>query len=91
MVRLHVQPGARRNAIVGRYGDAIKIAVTAPPTGGRANEAIVTMFAIQTGLARRDVVIEQGARGRRKRVRLIGADRAIAERLLACAQNAHPG
>jgi uncharacterized protein YggU (UPF0235/DUF167 family) len=39
------QPRARRNAIVGELGDALKVALTAPPVAGRANEACVEFFA----------------------------------------------
>jgi uncharacterized protein len=37
--QVKVQPRARKNAIVGEEGDAIKLALTAPPVDGRANEA----------------------------------------------------
>jgi uncharacterized protein len=36
-----VHPRARRNAITGEIGDALKLALTAPPVEGRANEACV--------------------------------------------------
>ena len=42
---VRVQPRARRNAIVGEVGDALKIALTAPPVDGRANEACAEFFA----------------------------------------------
>jgi uncharacterized protein (TIGR00251 family) len=38
---VRAQPKARKNAILGEYGGALKIAVTAPPEDGRANEAIL--------------------------------------------------
>ncbi len=42
---LHVQPGARRSALLGQYGERLKVAVQAPPTDGRANEALLSYLA----------------------------------------------
>jgi len=36
---IKVQPRARRNSVVGELGGAVKIALTAPPVDGQANEA----------------------------------------------------
>jgi uncharacterized protein (TIGR00251 family) len=33
-----VQPRARKNAVTGTMGDALKLAMTAPPVEGRANQ-----------------------------------------------------
>ena len=38
---LRVQPRASRNAIAGVMGDAIKLAITAPPVDGKANQAVI--------------------------------------------------
>ena len=38
---VRVQPRASRNAIAGEMGDALKLALTAPPVEGKANEACV--------------------------------------------------
>lgn len=40
-----MQPGARRSALVGSYGDRLKVAVQAPPADGRANEALLRYLA----------------------------------------------
>lgn len=42
---LRVQPGARRSALLGPYGDRLKVAVQAPPADGRANEALLRYLA----------------------------------------------
>ena len=43
-VRLHVVPGASRTEVKGRYGDAIKVRVAAPPEGGLANRAVIELL-----------------------------------------------
>lgn len=79
---LHVQPGARVTEVVGCHGDALKLRLAAPPVEGRANACLVAFLAERLGVARADVVIVAGTGGRRKRVRVAGAD---AERLRALA------
>ena len=34
----HVQPGAKRTAVAGVYGTALKISLAAPPVDGKANK-----------------------------------------------------
>lgn len=65
-LKLHVQPGARRTAIVGEHGGRLKIAVNAPPLDGRANEAVLRLLSERLGVPRRAVALEAGASGRDK-------------------------
>ena len=78
---IHVTPRARREAVGGRLGDALRVSVAAPPVEGKANAACVQALAEAFGVKRRDVEIHPGARGRRKRVRLSGETRALEARL----------
>jgi uncharacterized protein (TIGR00251 family) len=75
---VHVQPGARRTRVMGRHGDALKVAVSAPPVAGRANEAvmraIIELFAVAPG----NVSQVSGHRSRRKRFFIRGIDQAEA-------------
>lgn len=84
-LELHIQPGARRTAIIGDHGGRLKIAVNAPPLDGKANKAVLQLLSEQLGLARRAIVLEAGTSGRDKRVLVsssLGPEDAVA-RLLA--------
>ena len=67
-----VQPRARRNAVLGELGDALKIALTAPPTEGLANQALVEFLADLLNVPRSSVTIAAGHSSRRKLVVIAG-------------------
>ena len=69
---VRVQPRAKRNAVIGEVGEAVKIALTAPPVEGRANDACVEFLAELFGVARTAVSIISGATSRNKVVRVAG-------------------
>jgi uncharacterized protein len=69
-VRVH--PRAKRNAITGEIGDALKVALTAPPVEGRANEACVEFFAKLLKVPRSSVTIASGTSSRSKVLRIAG-------------------
>lgn len=85
LLSVHVVPRASRDGAQALPDGSLKVRLTAPPVDGAANEALVRFLASLFGLARRDVVILAGERGRRKTVRLTGAPpeavRAIMESL----------
>ena len=69
---VRVQPRARRNAVTGILGDALKISLTAPPLEGRANQACIEFLAGVLSVPRSSVTIAAGQHGRRKLVRVAG-------------------
>lgn len=71
---VHVQPGGSRDEVVGRHGDALKVKVSAPPEGGRANVAVCRLLAGAFDVSRSSVAVVSGASSRRKRIRIEGID-----------------
>lgn len=67
-----VHPRAKKNAITGELGDALKLSLTAPPLEGRANEACIEFFANLLKVPRSSVTIASGQTSRRKVVRVAG-------------------
>ena len=67
-----VQPRASRQRIVGMMGDALKVAVAAPPEKGAANRALEKLLAETFGLSAGAVAVAAGGASRRKRVALQG-------------------
>jgi len=67
-----VHPRAKKNAITGAVGDALKVALTAPPIEGRANEACIEFFAKLLNVPRSSVTIAAGQTSRNKVIRVTG-------------------
>jgi uncharacterized protein (TIGR00251 family) len=67
-----VHPRARKNAITGELGDAIKLSLTSPPVEGRANEACIEFFAKLLKVPRSSVTIASGHASRQKVIRVAG-------------------
>jgi uncharacterized protein (TIGR00251 family) len=77
---LRVQPGARRCALVGEYGERLKVAVQAPPSDGRANEALLGYLAARLDLRPGALRLVAGVASRDKSV-LVDCDPAQAPRI----------
>lgn len=69
---LKLHPRAKKNAITGVVGDALKLAVTAPPIEGRANAACVEFFANLFVVPRSSITIASGETSRRKVILVAG-------------------
>ena len=67
-----VRPRAKKNAITGEIGDAIKLSLTTPPVEGRANEACIEFFAKLLKVPRSSVSIASGLSSRNKVIRIAG-------------------
>jgi len=69
---VHLVPRARRDEVVGLYGEALKVRLKAPPVRGKANDSLRSFLAEELGVSRDDVVILSGQSSRHKHVRVVG-------------------
>lgn len=82
ILAVKAQPGARRNAVLGERGGALRVSVTAPPERGQANEAVAEVLARSLGLKGHRVRLVSGASSREKRFLIEGIDAGrLSERL----------
>jgi uncharacterized protein len=72
LLRVRVQPRARRDEIVGERAGAVVVRLTAPPVDGKANAALCAFIAKAAGVPRSHVEIVRGASARDKVVRVEG-------------------
>jgi uncharacterized protein (TIGR00251 family) len=70
--QIKVHPRAKKNGIAGVMGEALKVALTAPPLDGRANEACIAFFAALLNVPRWSVTIAAGETSRNKVIRVSG-------------------
>jgi uncharacterized protein (TIGR00251 family) len=85
MARLTVKvhPRAKRSALTGRFGDAYKLDLAAPPVDGKANEECVRFFAAIARVPRAHVRIVTGLTSRMKVVEIEGVTQEQLETRLA--------
>ena len=70
--KVKVQPRAKKNAITGELGEAIRLALTAPAVEGHANEACIEFLAKFLKVPRSSVTIATGEHNRLKVVQIAG-------------------
>lgn len=81
---VRAQPGARRAGVQGEQKGALKVAVTAPPEDGRANQALLEVLRDVLSLKRSQVELLAGQTSRDKRFLIRGLSPAeLQDRLVA--------
>lgn len=69
---IKVHPRAKKNAVTGQVGNALKVSLTAPPIDGRANDACIEFFAKLLKVPQSSVTIASGQASRNKVIRVVG-------------------
>jgi len=67
-----VHPRAKKNAVSGEVGGALKISLTAPPIDGRANQACIAFLAELLNIPRSSMTITSGQNSRNKIIHVAG-------------------
>ena len=72
LLKLRVHPGAKRSAVNGIFGDALKIDLQAPPVDGKANSALLKFLAGELRLPKASLSIKSGECSRDKVIAISG-------------------
>lgn len=81
VLAVRAQPGAKRRGLAGTWNGMLKLAVTAPPEDGRANEELAALVAELLGVKKSAVTLVAGERAREKRFRVEAAHAIVRARI----------
>lgn len=83
VIAARIQPGSSRfQIVVADEGSELRIRLMAPPVDGKANAELIKKLAKRLGVAKSNIQIENGVRGRSKRLRVRGVTALDAVQLL---------
>lgn len=89
---VHLQPGAKRDELLGFRNGVLWVRVTSLPSRGQANRALLKLLADALGLATGDVHLIRGHAARHKVVAIRGLDQEeLQERLAKALASERPG
>jgi len=71
LLHCHVQPKASRDALVGLYGERLKVQISATPVDGKANKHLLKYIAKAFGVAKARVSLIRGESSRQKTLQII--------------------
>lgn len=72
VIKVKVLPRSSRTEISGKANGVYRVKLTAPPVEGRANKALIALFAETLGASKRDIEISSGKLSRVKTVKVHG-------------------
>jgi len=83
LLKIHVQPKASRNELVGNYQGALKVRLTAAPTNHQANKALIAFLAERFHVKKTQIKILSGHAGRDKTVIFSDCEEGLIQQVLA--------
>jgi uncharacterized protein (TIGR00251 family) len=82
---VHAKPRAKKSKVIGERGDAVEVALAAPPVDGAANEELVRFMAKVLAIRQRDIELVRGETSREKLLSVSGLTAAEIESRLRAA------
>ena len=67
LIKLHIQPNAKDNAVIGLHGESLKIKIKAPPVDNKANIEITNFLAKEFNIHKSSVSLISGQTSREKK------------------------
>jgi uncharacterized protein (TIGR00251 family) len=71
-LKIKVEPRSSKSAILGPYGDALKVKLTSPPVEGKANKELIDLLSKELKIPKKDIEIVTGQSSKNKVVKIIG-------------------
>ena len=72
VLQVKVVPGASRSRVAGRYGEGVKVQVSAAPEKGKANDAVLEILAQWLGVKPAQLTLRSGQTNPRKQILVSG-------------------
>ncbi len=69
---VHVVPRSKKNEVVGKHGDALKVHLISRGVGGTANETLLNFLAEKLDVERKNIEIAAGLTSTEKMVVVVG-------------------
>lgn len=69
-IKIHLQPRASKNEILGVHDGALKVRLTSPPVEGAANTLLIKFLAKTLGISKSKIDIVSGEKSRKKRLKI---------------------
>jgi hypothetical protein len=88
ILHVRVKPNAKSSRLLGRHGDAIKIAIRAAPERGRANAEVIAILSKALQVPATALELLAGATSPDKRIRIHGLDAAQVDQRITAALEA---
>lgn len=81
LLKVHVNPNAKRDEIAGTYNSSLKIKISSPAVDGKANKNLIRFLSKFLNISKTKIKIEKGDKSREKIVSIDGSDESIIKKL----------
>ena len=67
LLRLHVQPNAKENRVIGLHAESLKLKIKSPPVDNKANKDIALFLSKEFNISKSNIELVSGQTSREKR------------------------